>query len=64
VTQGHLQRRSINPVKLSVQLVCANANVGPVLDLGALQAGERSSVLLLPSASGPRLVAATDKLAN
>jgi alginate O-acetyltransferase complex protein AlgF len=64
VTQGHLQRRSINPVKLSVQLVCANANVGPVLDLGALQAGERYSVLLLPSASGPRLVAATDKLAN
>src|SRR5690606_15528097 len=27
VTQGNLQRRSINPVKLSVQLVCANANV-------------------------------------
>lgn len=64
VAQGKLQRRSINPVKLSVQLVCANANVGPALDLGELKAGERYSVLLLPSASGPRLVQATDNLAN
>ena len=64
VTQGNLQRRSINPVKLSVQLVCANANVGPALDLGELKAGERYSVFLLPSASGPRLLAATDALAH
>jgi len=64
VTQGHLQRRSINPVKLSVQLVCANANVGAALDLGELKAGERYSVFLLPSPSGPRLLAATDTLAN
>lgn len=64
VTQGSLQRRSINPVKLSVQLVCANANVGPALDLGELKAGERYSVFLLPSASGPRLLAATDALAH
>jgi len=64
VTQGHLQRRSINPVKLSVQLVCANANVGPVLELGELKAGERYSVFLLPSPSGPRLLAATDTLSN
>lgn len=64
VTQGNLQRRSINPVKLAVQLVCANANVGPVLDLGELKAGERYSVLLLPTAAGPRLLAATDSLAH
>jgi len=64
VAQGSLQRRSINPVKLSVQLVCGGANTGPVLDLGELKAGERYSVLLLPSASGPRLLEATDKLAN
>ena len=59
-----LQRRSINPVKLSVQLVCANANVGAPLDLGALKAGERYSVLLVPSASGPRLLSATDTLSH
>ena len=64
VAQGSLQRRSINPVKLSVQLVCGGTNTGPALDLGELKAGERYSVLLLPSASGPRLLAATDKLAN
>ncbi|WP_055129102.1 alginate O-acetyltransferase AlgF [Pseudomonas mediterranea] len=64
VTEGNLQRRSINPVKLSVQLVCANANVGPALDLGELKAGERYSVLLLPTATGPRLLAATDTLSH
>jgi len=64
VTPGHLQRRSINPVKLSVQLVCANANVGPALDLGELKAGERYSVFLLPASSGPHLLAAIDTLSH
>ncbi|MHC8348102.1 alginate O-acetyltransferase AlgF [Pseudomonas sp. RT4P38] len=59
-----LQRRSINPVSLSVQLVCANANVGAPLDLGELKAGERYSVMLVPSASGPRLLNATDSLSH
>jgi hypothetical protein len=59
-----LQRRSINPVSLSVQLVCANANVGAPLDLGELKAGERYSVLLVPSATGPRLLNATDTLSH
>ncbi|MDR0280918.1 MAG: alginate O-acetyltransferase AlgF [Paucimonas sp.] len=61
---GSVQRRSINPVKLSVQLVCANANVGNPLDLGELKAGERYSVMLLPGAEGPRLLSTTDTLAN
>lgn len=64
VAQGSLQRRSINPVKLAVQLVCANANIGPVLDMGELKAGERYSVLLLPTAAGPRLSSATDNLSH
>lgn len=59
-----LQRRSINPVSLSVQLVCANANVGAPLDLGELKAGERYSVMLVPSAAGPRLLNATDSLSH
>ena len=41
VPVASLQRRSINPVNLSVQLVCANTNVGAPLDLGMLKAGER-----------------------
>ena len=64
VPDGTLQRRSINPVKLSVQLVCGQANVGAPLELGELKAGERYSVLLLPSTSGPRLLAATDTLSH
>jgi len=64
VPEGHLQRRSINPVKLAVQLACANADVGPALDLGQLKAGERYSVLLLPTAAGPRLLFATDSVAH
>jgi len=61
---GSVQRRSINPVKLSVQLVCANTNVGNPLDLGELKAGERYSVMLLPGAQGPQLLSTTDTLAN
>lgn len=63
-TDGSVQRRSINPVKLSVQLVCANANVGNPLDLGELKAGERYSVMLLPGAEGPHLLNTTDTLSN
>lgn len=58
------ERLMINPVQLSVQLVCANANVGAALDLGQLKAGERYSVMLVPSASGPRLLHATDTLSH
>lgn len=64
VAVGSLQRRSINPVNLSVQLVCANTNVGAPLDLGMLKAGERYSVMLVPSASGPRLLSTTDTLSH
>jgi hypothetical protein len=64
VPTGTLQRRSINPVSLSVQLVCAGANVGSPVDLGELKAGERYSVLLVPSASGPQLLSATDTLSH
>ena len=64
VAQGSLQRRSLNPVKLALQLVCGNANVGPALELGELKAGERYSVLLLPTAGGPRLLFATDTLSH
>ncbi|MGY2290857.1 alginate O-acetyltransferase AlgF [Pseudomonas sp. SDO528_S397] len=63
VAVGAVQRRMINPVALSVQLTCASAPVGQPLNL-SLKAGERYSVLALPSASGSRLVFAADTLAN
>jgi hypothetical protein len=61
VNLGSVQRRSINPVKLSVQLVCANSNAGSTLDLGELKAGERYSLFLLP---GAKLLAITDSLTH
>ncbi|PMZ87526.1 MULTISPECIES: alginate O-acetyltransferase AlgF [unclassified Pseudomonas] len=64
VADGSVQRRAINPVNLSVQLVCAQTNVGAPLDLGQLKAGERYSVVLLPGANGPYLLLATDVLAH
>ncbi|WP_223488124.1 alginate O-acetyltransferase AlgF [Pseudomonas sp. A-RE-19] len=64
VADGSVQRRTINPVSLSVQLVCAHTNVGAPLDLGQLKAGERYSVVLLPGAKGPYLLLATDVLAH
>lgn len=41
-------RRQVNPVPLSVQLVCGGQVVGQALDLGTLQAGERHSLFLVP----------------
>lgn len=61
VSLGSVQRRSINPIKLSVQLVCANSNAGTTLDLGELRAGERYSLFLLP---GAKLLAITDSLTH
>ena len=64
VAEGSLQRRSINPLKLSVQLRCGGAAVGQPLDLGQLAAGQRYTLFLVPSAQGPRLFQAVDNLAN
>ncbi|TBU76921.1 alginate O-acetyltransferase AlgF [Phytopseudomonas daroniae] len=64
VAEGSVQRRSINPVNLSVQLSCAGAPAGEALALGELRAGERYSVFLVPSSEGPRLFQAKDSLAN
>jgi hypothetical protein len=57
-------RRMINPVALSVQLVCGGQAVGAPLDLGALQAGQRYSVFALPSKLGSWLLSATDTVTN
>lgn len=64
VASGSLQRRSINPLKLTVQLRCSGASVGEPLDLGELSAGQRYTLFLVPSAQGPKLFQAQDNLAN
>ncbi|MEF9671636.1 hypothetical protein QNM99_00425 [Pseudomonas sp. PCH446] len=47
-----------------MQLVCAGHPVGSAVELGALEANKRYSLLLLPSSTGPRLITATDSLSN
>lgn len=64
VANGSLERRSINPLNLSVQLRCADAAVGEPLALGDLAAGQRYTLFLVPSAQGPRLFQVLDNLAN
>jgi len=64
VPQGESARRQVNPVALQVQLSCAGQPAGPALDLGALEAGQRYTVFLVPSEDGPRIFQATDALAR
>jgi alginate O-acetyltransferase complex protein AlgF len=64
VATGSLQRRSINPLNLTVQLRCGGAAAGEPLALGDLAAGQRYTLFLVPSAQGPRLFQALDNLAN
>ncbi|AZY49967.1 alginate O-acetyltransferase AlgF [Bordetella avium] len=61
VAQGGAARRQVNPVALQVVASCGGQPSGKALDLGVLQAGDRHTVLLLPSAKGPRLLHAPDK---
>lgn len=64
VADAAAARRQVNPVALAVQASCGGKPAGTALDLGNLQAGERHTVLLLPSANGPRLLHAVDTLAH
>jgi hypothetical protein len=64
VANGSLQRRSINPLNLTVQLRCGGVSTGEPLALGDLAAGQRYTLFLVPSAQGPHLFQALDNLAN
>ena len=61
---GLLERRDINPVKLSVQGFCDGSLVTEPLDLGLLTAGERYTVLLLSQDGKPTLVFVRDVFAQ
>lgn len=54
------QRLQINPVPLRVQLFCAGKESGEPVSLGTLEAGERYTLFLVPSADGSRLFHAVD----
>jgi hypothetical protein len=59
-----LTRRMINPVKISVQLLCAEQATGAPLELGELIAGERYSVFAVPIATTSRIFIVSDAVAR
>ncbi len=64
VPAGNLQRRALNPVKISVQLLCNAQKVSAPLDLGLLQAGQRYSVFVLPAKQTSRIFFTSDNIAQ
>ncbi|WP_347557278.1 alginate O-acetyltransferase AlgF [Robbsia sp. KACC 23696] len=64
VTEGQSKRRQVNPVSLSVQLTCGGQPSGQPLSLGALQAGQRYTVFLVPSGAHSRVFFANDAVAH
>lgn len=70
VAAGALKRRVLNPVNISVQLLCKGQPTPTTLALGALVAGQRYSVFVVaagPSAgtnAAPRLFIANDRVAR
>jgi len=59
-----LTRRMINPVKISVQLLCGQQATGSPLELGELIAGERYSVFAVPTVGTTRIFIASDAVAR
>jgi hypothetical protein len=57
-----VERRMVNPLKLTVQLMCAGQPTGQPLAMGQLEAGERYSVIVVPDGNTARLMLAHDKL--
>lgn len=62
VAVGQGKRRQVNPVTLSVQLVCGGQAVGQALSLGTLVAGQRYTVFLVPAGAQSRIFFANDAL--
>lgn len=62
IADGQSSRRSINPIKLGVQLLCGGKPSGAALPLDTLVAGERYTVIGVPGGGTPRLVFAPDTL--
>ncbi|MEI8399755.1 MAG: cell division protein FtsQ [Alcaligenaceae bacterium] len=59
-----LTRRMINPVKISVQLLCGEQATGAPLELGELVAAERYSVFAVPAGDTTRVFIVSDVVAH
>lgn len=64
VAVGQSKRRQVNPVALSVQLVCGGQPVGQPLSLGTLVAGQRYTVFLVPGEAHSRVFLANDAVSH
>jgi alginate O-acetyltransferase complex protein AlgF len=64
VASGALQRRALNPVSISVQLICKGQVTPAKLALGTLQAGQRYSIFVMSEGVGSKLLIATDTVAR
>lgn len=64
VSHGGMARRVINPVKLTVQLLCEGQRVGAPLDMQSLAGGERYSLFLTPGDPAERFFFVIDTVAN
>lgn len=64
VAAGQGKRRQVNPVALSVQLVCGGQPVGQPLSLGTLVAGQRYTVFLVPDGAHSRIFLANDAVSH
>ena len=64
VAVGQGKRRQVNPVALSVQLVCGGQPVGQPLSLGTLVAGQRYTVFLVPDGAHSRIFLANDAVSH
>jgi len=64
VAAGSLQRRALNPVSISVQLLCKGKVTPATLALGALEPGQRYSVFVIPEGKGSKLFMASDAVAK
>ena len=64
VANGTMRRRALNPVSISVQLIC-KGQVTPIkLALGTLQAGQRYSIFVMPDGVASKLLMASDAVAR
>ncbi|OVZ62116.1 MULTISPECIES: alginate O-acetyltransferase AlgF [unclassified Pigmentiphaga] len=62
VGHGQAKRRLINPVAVTVELTCGGKPQGSPRELGALEAGQRYTVLAVPGPQGTRTLFANDAL--
>ena len=64
VAPSTVVRRQINPIAVSVELVCDGQPTSVPLDLGTLGAGQRYSLVAVPADKGTRLFKVVDTVAN